>query len=103
MIKQVIYSFVRIDMPLGSQMAQLGHACIEAGNEFDQPEETPTIVILWVENEKELLKVSEKLTGQGVKFKLFHEPDFPQGHTALCTEPVSQDQRKYFKRYRLWS
>ena len=89
-------------MAIGNCMAQLAHASIEAGAAFKQPDDTPYAYIMGVENENSLLEVSERLSTRGIAYKLFFEPDFPRGYTALVTEPLENNQRKIFKKYNLY-
>jgi hypothetical protein len=93
---------VRKDMPVGNSMAQLAHASVEAGNLFKQPKKTPYIYIFEVDNEEELLKAVARTKHYGIEITMFFEPDYPRGYTAAVTEPVNNNQRKIFKKYKLF-
>lgn len=81
---------------------QVGHACLEAGGKFKQPEETIYLVVLQVDNKDKLLEAFYTLDYNNIKAVMFDEPDDNMGYTAFCTEPLAEDQRKYFKKYQLW-
>jgi hypothetical protein len=74
---------------------------MEMGFSMQIPEEQTFLVALSVKNEKSLMKVSELLESQGLKFKIFYEPGSNYGYTALCTEPVVFGRYKIFQRYNL--
>ena len=98
---QYVYVFVRTDIPLPNQLAQMGHACIGAGREFGISDEY--IVVLQVPNERALLHAVDRADAAGIKSFLFHEPDPPVvGYNAACTEPVKGRKRGCFRRFRLW-
>ena len=90
-------------MPLAVQMVQTGHACLEAGIRFQQPDGNPSyLVVLAVPNERKLMEVKEEIACHGVESAIFFEPDNEWGNTAFCTEPIQEDTRKIFKKYPLW-
>jgi hypothetical protein len=74
---------------------------MEMGFVTDAPEEQTFLVALSVKNEAGLIKVSELLEQQEIKFKMFYEPDYNYGYTALCTEPVDFGKYTLFDRYNL--
>jgi hypothetical protein len=74
---------------------------MEMGFVTEAPAEQTFLVALSVKNEKGLIKVSELLEQQGIKFKMFYEPDCNYGYTALCTEPVEFGKYKIFEKYNL--
>jgi hypothetical protein len=82
---------------------QVGHACFEAGRHFSQPGDIhPNFVICGVPDESTLLQEYLKIRGLGICAKMFLESDIGQQFTALATEPVSADQRRYFRFYKLY-
>ena len=111
MIKpQYIYVMVRKDLPIWDQMVQVGHACFDGGKHFSRKWKPEThLILLQVENEKELNEWQERLSEKEVKFTTFYEPDpaleideNPMGHTALCTEPLKGRKRDIFKDCVMW-
>lgn len=86
---------------MGNALAQLGHACLLAGDSFPQPPIPPNIVVLGVADEAALLKAIERAKRNGINIISFYEPDFPQGYTAAATEPIDSSKRHVFKRYSL--
>lgn len=103
MAQKHIYCFVRKDMPVGNSMAQIGHACLQAGDEFKQPKKTAYIYVFEVKDEEELLKTVARIKHYDIEITMFYEPDYPRGYTAAVTEPVTDKQRKIFKKYKLFS
>jgi hypothetical protein len=74
---------------------------MEMGFATEAPKEQMFLIALSVKNEAGLIKVSELLEQQGIKFKMFYEPDYNYGYTALCTEPVDFGKYKIFEKYNL--
>ena len=93
---------VRTDVPLANQLVQAAHACLLAGEHFPQPLQPCSLVLLAVSSQSDLLAAVEAIEYQGVKVLAFYEPDFPQGYTAACTEPIRGDRRRIFRKFRLW-
>lgn len=97
------YLLVRVDLPLPTQLVQSCHAGIEAGKHFCRdPALTDSLVVLQVRDENALLACRQYVEDQGIKSVLFREPDLGDTATALCTEPVGEEKRKVFKKFRLW-
>jgi hypothetical protein len=92
---------VRADLPIADQIVQAGHACLEAGRCF-QPEEGCHLVVLSVSDEIELQLAVRQAEAIGIRCASFFEPDDDMGFTAFCTEPVSDHQRRFFRRFHLW-
>ena len=74
---------------------------MEMGFVTEAPAEPTFLIALSVKNEKALMKVADLLEGQGIKFKIFFEPDNNYGYTALCTVPVEFGKYKIFEKYNL--
>lgn len=90
-------------MPLATQIVQVGHACLEAGNKFKQPEGEPSyLVVLEVKDKDALLEAISRTNFYGVQITPFYEPDYDLGYTAACTEPVEGETKRVFKKYPLW-
>jgi hypothetical protein len=94
------YVFIRTDIPYVNQVVQACHACTIAGKEFAHPEDT-NLVLLQVRNEKELQRVAKWLTRVKIGFKMFYEPDYPVGNTAICTEAVEDCVKPLFRKYQV--
>ena len=90
---------MRQDIPLADQIVQIGHACLDAGNQFGKAN---YLVVFGVSSKDKLIQALESTESHGIKAELFYEPDDEMGYTAFCTEPVQEDQRKHFKKYQLW-
>jgi hypothetical protein len=56
-----------------------------------------------VSRKEDLYQIASHLEANDIRFKLFYEPDDDMGETALCTEPITDpERRKLFRRYKLW-
>jgi hypothetical protein len=93
---------VRADLPLPDQIVQVGHACLEAGRRF-QPADGCHIVVLTVTDQIALVQTIDRLTAIDVQCAAFYEPDNDFGLTAICTEPIADQRRRFFRNYPLWS
>ena len=93
---------VRTDIPIANQIVQVGHACLEAGNKFKQPQRPCHLVLLAVSSEQKLCDTAAHIALAGIQYKIFYEPDDNMGYTALCTEPILGDSKHVFRRYQLW-
>ena len=98
------YIFVRKDMKMVYYIIQAAHAAQEAGIAFGAHKSGLPIHfgLFEMRDEKELFKTSKYLEQNGIRFKLFHEPDDDTGYTAIATEPVTGKKRvmKGFKFFR---
>ncbi len=93
---------VRRDLPLGDLAAQLVHAAGETGGR-DLPENTHAVVLA-VEDERELVKLADRLSVAGVPHRLIREPDAPfnGAATALGIVPgPRRPLRRFLSRYPL--
>lgn len=101
--KTHIYVFIRKDIPLSWQIVQSNHATFELGlklsRKYAQP---PSIVLIQIKDEKELLKAYEKIGNHGIHCEMFHEPYQQTGATSFATEPIFQHQRSLFSKFQLW-
>lgn len=99
------YLLVREDIPLAAQMAQCAHAAQEAAFMLGSaPTEPIHVVILGCLGESELLAAASRLSAKGFEPGLFHEPHWPQGHTALFLKPQRRCARlrSAMSSYPLW-
>ena len=89
----------RKDLPSpGSQASQILHAAIEFI--YEHPELandwyniSKYLVLLSVNNQKDLLELTDKLSQKGILFSKFHEPDLDNELTAIALEPSSEARR----------
>jgi hypothetical protein len=93
---------VRADIPLADQVVQVGDACLEAGRCFVQPAEPCNLVVLSVASLAHLHDAIARAEHAGIRCVVFHEPDDGMGDTAACTEPITGDARRVFRRFALW-
>ena len=47
------------------------------------------------------MREASRLEDQGIRFACFHEPDRNNELTAIATEPITGETRRYFRRYNL--
>jgi hypothetical protein len=87
---------------VADQIVQVGHACLEAGRQFEQPQAPCRLVVLSVSSAQQLQAVVEQLELIGVRCAIFYEPDDNLGLTAACTEPITGIIRRAFRRFPLW-
>ena len=99
-----IYTFIREDISPEQKIVQLGHATWEAGQLFERPKETASLILLSAKNESDLQYISDMLNFKGIEHYMFFEPDNEMGHSAICTRPVYENkERSFFKKYTLYS
>lgn len=97
------YIFVRTDIPFAQQLVQASHAALEAGFEFDKPDETSSIIVIPAANQEKLYEIAERLDFYDIKFKMFFEPDFDMGHSAIATQPITDKNMRFkMKKYPLY-
>lgn len=82
-MKQGLYVVVRADLPVGLQMAQLGHAAYQFGRERPDLDVGENIYVLSVPNERELLQLVQAAVGL-CPMTIFHEPDIGNQLTAAA-------------------
>jgi len=91
-----VYVLVRRDLPWPQPAIQACHAVasLAVRNAADPQvvqwmDESPTLVLLGVENEEELIGWEKLLHDRGDIFCCFSEPDFGDKKTALAVHPRS--------------
>jgi hypothetical protein len=97
------YVIVRKDIAPVHRMVQVGHAALEAGFRFKQPEVISYLVLLEVKNELELKAAALYLELRDIDFYMFFEPDNDMGYSAICTKPLFERRDKnIFKKWELY-
>jgi hypothetical protein len=94
---------VRTDLPLATQLVQVGHACLLAGAVFPQPAVPAHLVVLAVPSTLALYDAVARAASLGVPCVIFHEPDDDLGATAAASAPLTSPACRAFRRYPLWS
>jgi hypothetical protein len=56
-----------------------------------------------LDNQIELVQVSDRLAAIGLRCAAFYEPDDDFGLTAICTDPINDSCRRFFRDHPLWS
>ena len=94
-----IYIALRADLPRPQQSVQASHAAIEATRKFlDTDLEHPSVIILNMKTENDLVKFMDKCPYNFIEFR---EPDMKNQLTAVATEPIFGDDRKFFRKFQL--
>lgn len=96
------YVLVRADIPLADQIVQVGHVCLEAGRQLPWPAAPTHLVVLCVPSERHLHEAIAQIAFIGIRYSVFHEPDDAMHDTAVCTEPMTRNWRRLFRRFPLW-
>jgi hypothetical protein len=97
------YVFIRRDIPLHAQLVQSAHAALEMGLRSSLTSEEPSFLILLdAKDENHLNEIVRYLDEKDINSYMFFEPDYDMGHTSICTESLSLDKRKYFRKFNLW-
>lgn len=92
------YLFIRKDLTASQRIVQAAHAAHNAGERFGDHSH---LICFGINNEAELQKAAIFLESKGIKFEMFHEPDFNTGFTSICSEPLRGEQRKIMRRFTL--
>lgn len=88
-------------MPIHQQIIQTAHATQEITKTSVNPERTCHFILFGIKDEDELIKTQMMLDMKGINTHLFYEPDI-SSHTSLCTEPIYGEQRKIFKKFKMY-
>ena len=93
--------FIRTDLPIEQQIVQAAHAALEAGRDLENPKSISHLILLKVDSQDDLIKVSEDLTQLNIRYRMFYEPDDDRGYTSIATEPI-YDRTPYFFKHSLY-
>ena len=95
-----MYVFVRKDLSASQQVVQTAHASIEACKKFLTKESShPHLIVFGAKNQNKIKKCMSHLEEQGVAYCEFVEPDMQNEITAIATEPLSGDKRKFLSKF----
>lgn len=102
--KRTIYVLIRQDISIEQQLVQSAHAAAEAGRTFYSHDHgIASLIVLSVPDQAALHAARQRLLSHGIESELFFEPDFGMGHSALATRPLTNDERRHMRRWRLWT
>lgn len=99
------YCFIRKDLEPHYQIIQAAHATHEIAlrlGEEEKPQKTSHLILFEAKDEKHLLKIKEQLETKGIFNHIFHEPDHDTGYTAIATAPIYGEDRKMFRKYKMF-
>jgi len=88
----------RRDLSPGLQAVQSVHAAVEFCFQYPHLSKnwhfhSNYIILLTVENEQQLLALSDEAYKRGIKYAKFHEPDIGNQFTALALSPGEKTQK----------
>lgn len=104
--KTYVYGFVRTDIPKVQQAIQLAHVTMVLGQKFGgriPNASRQNFCIFGLENEQDLLNLSNFLERKKIKFATFFEPDI-NSFTAIATIPLRKSytlQKNLFDKEKL--
>ena len=100
--KKYVYIFIRKDLPNSQKVVQSCHAALEVGRRFVSSHDVhPSMVLIGVKGKIQLENVAKKVKTQGFRLMEFFEPLFDGEMTSFATEPISDEERGFFKRFNL--
>jgi hypothetical protein len=82
---------------------QTAHATLEATRAFVTDDNRYKIVVFGAKSEAKLQSIIEEASSHNIKTVAFTEPDMQFQTTAVATEPLCDEKRKIFARYKLLS
>jgi len=101
--KPFVYVIVCADLSFRHRVVQSCHAALESGLKLDHCKDFPSgMVVLQVKDEKELIGAEDHLHRMGIKCHMFYENPMNR-YTALATEVIPKDKRRYLRQYKLLS
>lgn len=99
--KRAIYVFVRNDLSYSQKVVQSCHAVLESTRKFVTDDKRYKIVVLAAKSEVKLKSIMDEAASHGIQTVGFTEPDMDFQMTAVATEPLEEDKRHVFSRYKL--
>lgn len=100
-MKKYLYVFTRKDLTASQIAVQSIHSAFEMGREYSSHLKHPSVVLIRMKNEKDLLNAEQYLKGQGLDYRAFIEPFYNHSLTSLSVSPVSNENRHLFKKFQL--
>jgi hypothetical protein len=89
-------------MPQHYQIIQAAHATQEITKSTEQPDKTSHFILFEAKDENDLKRIKLRLDDRGIKSHMFHEPDYDTGYTAIATAPIYGDERKFFRKFKMY-
>ena len=102
-MKKTIYIFIRTDLSASQKTVQSAHVVLEATRTFHLVDNRYNIVVVVAKSEAKLKAIVAEAAGHGIRTVSFAEPDMGNEITAVASEPLDDDQKKVFIRYKLLS
>ena len=100
MNKEYIYVLLRKDLPNSQRVVQCSHAVFEVAQAHKLAQH-PSMVVLGIRDEKNLLKEASRVKDLGLKPFAFTEPLFNNETTAVAFLVSTEEERSVFKKYQL--
>lgn len=99
--KKWLYVFTRKDLTPSQIAVQSIHSSFEMGRHYCPSQEHPSVVLIKLKNEDELIKLENFLINNELKFKSFKEPYYGNKITSISLEPIHEEARQLFKKFKL--
>jgi hypothetical protein len=93
---------VRTDIPLEQQLVQAAHAALELGLSYKRPRDIISLIALQIPDKQALTDAAERAEAHYIRIERFYEPDDDLGFTAFATQPLTKEESKPFRNYKLW-
>lgn len=99
---KVIYVFARQDLPVAKQIVHTNHAVFQMALEVEE-QGIPSVIVIGMPDEPALHRVVNSLAAKNVEVRPWVDPNYPElGITAVCTMPVTQEERATLSCYRIY-
>lgn len=95
MSKPYTYVLVREDIPLAQQLVQACHAAQHAGHALGGQVEESSLIVCTVPDRAALVAAQARLERYGIRSKMFFEPSWEMGYSALCSEPITNRKQRF--------
>lgn len=102
-MKKTIYVFVRNDLSYSQKVVQTAHAVLESTRAYIEDDNRYKIVVFGAKSEAKLKAIMEEAASHEIRTVAFTEPDMQYQTTAIATEPLCDEKRTVFARYKLLS
>jgi len=103
MSKKYLYIFTRKDLSPSQIAVQSIHSAYEMGRNSCSKEQHPSVVLLEAKNEERLNMCKEYIESLGLTYKEFREPYYGNSLTSIAVEPITDEDRQMFEKFRLLS
>lgn len=100
-MKKTIYVFVLNSLSGPQKVVQACHVMLDACRFFELKDERYNIILVAAKSRPKLDSIIMEAQAAGIRTMYFVEPDMEYEMTAVATEPLTDEQKKVFARYKL--